>query len=138
VFPLSFPNRAHFASEPLLVRGLAGGIPRAFQSHRTANGALYGRFLRGVLQRLGPLPADATPTLKELGRLVVDLDRLDKDLQAALAKPDSKEARAIRSQRYQAHKQLRSLSRSVERMVLGGPRKLDLAQRLASSGARRP
>lgn len=99
------------------MRGLSGGIPRAFQSHRTANGATYGRFLRGVLKRLGPLPEDAIPTLKELGRLTVDLDRLHDELQAALAKQDGKAARAIRSQRNQAQKQLRGLQRSVERMV---------------------
>lgn len=64
------------------MRRLAGGIPRAFRSHRTPEGARYGAYCRAKAKRLGPLPADALPWLKEAGLLTVRLDRLHEEEEA--------------------------------------------------------
>lgn len=61
------------------MRALRGGIPRAFRSHRTPHGAAYGAYCRAKLARLGELPADALPTLREAGVVTVELIRLHRD-----------------------------------------------------------
>lgn len=61
------------------MRALAGRIPRAFRSHRTAAGAAYGRYCRAKVARLGSLPADARPWLREAGLLVLALARLHEE-----------------------------------------------------------
>ncbi len=64
------------------MRKLAGGIPRAFKSHRTPEGAAYGAYCRAKLKRLGSLPEDALPTLREAGVVVIELGRLHRDAQS--------------------------------------------------------
>jgi hypothetical protein len=58
------------------MRALRGGIPRALPSHRTRRAFAYRVYCAAKLARLGPLPADARPWLKEAGRLTLDLDAL--------------------------------------------------------------
>jgi len=49
-------------------------IPRAFANHRTKVGAAYRLIVQAKLARLGTLPADARPVLRDSGRLAVELD----------------------------------------------------------------
>lgn len=67
------------------MRALAGRVPRAFASHKTPEGAAYGRYARAKVKRLGSLPDDARPWLKEAGRLTVALDRLHAEEEAVCA-----------------------------------------------------
>jgi len=82
------------------VRALAGRIPRAFKSHRSPEGAAYGEVCRAKLQRLGALPKDAMPLLREFGRLTVELDRISRrrDEIFAFKKPRKAELRRLGSE----------------------------------------
>jgi hypothetical protein len=62
---------------------LRGQIPRALQSHRTPKGYAYGEYLRAKVRRLGPLPADARPWLREAGLLTLALTELHREEEAA-------------------------------------------------------
>lgn len=77
------------------MKALAGRIPRCLKSHRTPEGAAYGDYLRAKQERLGPLPSDARPLLREAGLLTLDLMRLRADQQVALARGRRGEAQAI-------------------------------------------
>jgi hypothetical protein len=55
---------------------LRGRIPRVLRDHRSQEGLAYRAYCLAVIARLGPLPADARPWLKEAGRLTLDLDHL--------------------------------------------------------------
>ncbi len=63
------------------MRGLAGRIPRAIANHKTPEGWAYGSYCRSQIARLGPIPHDAKPTLREAGLVVVDLIRARENLE---------------------------------------------------------
>jgi septal ring factor EnvC (AmiA/AmiB activator) len=94
------------------VTALVGRIPRAFPSHRTPEGAAYGRYVRATLSRLGALPDAGRVWLKEAGRLTVALDRLHAETEAATAASQT----AGRRQREKLRAQLRSLERRTARL----------------------
>ncbi len=71
---------------------LRGRIPRALKNHKTPEGWAYGQYCRGLLARLGPLPNDARPTLREAGLVVVDLIRARENLER-IQKPRFREAK---------------------------------------------
>jgi len=77
------------------VRALAGGIPRGLKNHRTPEGFAFGTYVRAKLRRLGPLPADARPLLREAGRLMLDLERLREEQDQALKRRRLTVARRI-------------------------------------------
>ena len=59
------------------VRALVGRIPRVFLNHRTPEGAAYGEYCRCKLARLGLLPFDLMPTLREAALIATyDLPKL--------------------------------------------------------------
>ena len=74
-------------------RPLVGRIPRAFKSHKNPEGWAYGAYVRAKLARLGPLPADARPTLREAGVMAVDLERLTRELLAARTRQERRRLR---------------------------------------------
>src|SRR5262249_14299032 len=74
-------------------KALEGRIPRAFGNHHTAEGALYGRLVRALLGRLGQLPVDAEPSVREWGSIAVELDFLGREsaeLRRELTKVDTR------------------------------------------------
>lgn len=78
------------------MRRLRGGIPRAFGNHRSAEGYAYGRYARAKVERLGSLPPDAAPWLKEAALLTLRLDRLhgeEQEVQAVLKNGAGRRAR---------------------------------------------
>ena len=108
-----------FAPRGAVTRALAGRIPRAFKSHKTPDGAAYGTYVRAKLERLGPLPDDARPLLREAGRLVIDLDRLRRDLEAAVARKHRSEARRIDRRLVPMRTQLLTLEARLEELARG-------------------
>jgi hypothetical protein len=94
------------------VRALTGGIPRALRSHRSAEGDAYGRYCRAKVERLGSLPADARPWLRAAGLLVLDLDRLSGEAEAARAVLSNGAGRRARER---ARVQIRQLERRAAR-----------------------
>ncbi len=51
-------------------------IPRAFRSHRTPDGYRYRVYVTALLARLGSLDQTALATLREAGRLAVELEAM--------------------------------------------------------------
>jgi hypothetical protein len=81
------------------VKALAGGIPRAFRSHKTPDGAAYGRYSRAWVARFaGSLPEDLRPLVRLAGRLTVEIAALERDWDKAQARRRLTEARRIRRQ----------------------------------------
>ncbi len=74
------------------MRALAGRIPRALRNHKTPEGWAYEQYCRATIARLGPLPSDAKPTLREAGLVVVDLIRARENLER-VQKPRFREAK---------------------------------------------
>jgi hypothetical protein len=97
------------------MKGLRGGIPRALRSHRTPEGAAYGTYCRAKLDRLGPLPKDAMPTLREAGLVILELSRIHRESEAPrLRRRDRarlrRQAVILRSQLVQLEKRLEELA----------------------------
>lgn len=104
------------------MRALRGGIPRAFENHRSADGYAYGRYARAKVARLGPLPADAAPWLKEAALLTIRLDRLhteEQEVRAALRNGAGRRAR----------EQARATQARLERRAARLRASLDAAER---------
>lgn len=81
------------------MRQLVGGIPRAFTTHRTPEGALYGRHCRAWAARFGgTLPDDIRPMVRLSGRLTVEIEGLEADYDRARSRRRLTEARRIRRQ----------------------------------------
>ena len=76
---------------------LRGRIPRVLRNHKTPEGYEYGQYCRGVLERLGPLPKDARPILREAGLVALDLRRARREREKLRLRP-RKNQKAI--QRY--------------------------------------
>jgi hypothetical protein len=104
------------------VRALAGGIPRALRSHRSAEGALYGAYTRAILARLGELPHDAKPTLKAAGMVVLELERLGADLERARTRQRRRDQNRIRRQMVILRTQLLTLEKRLEEIAERQPR----------------
>ena len=77
------------------MRRLAGGFLRTFANHRTPEGYAYREILRAKVEALGPLPKDARVTLREYGRLVLDMQRLHEEQDRAVARGHVTMARRI-------------------------------------------
>jgi hypothetical protein len=101
-------------------RALRGGIPRAFRSHKSSEGETYGDYCRAILDRIGVLPRCALPTLKAAGHLVVELDRLTDDLDAARRGRRRRDQNRIRRQMVVARTQLMAVERRLEEIAADG------------------
>ena len=96
------------------MRALVGGIPRAFPNHKTSAGRLYGDRVRAIQERLGPLPADARPLLRDVGVLNWQLDLLGAELAAACDRAGR--PRTNRADREAARRDARRCRREMFRM----------------------
>ncbi len=113
------------------MRALQGKIPRAFKSHRTPEGAAYGAYCRAKLKRLGPLPKDALPTLREAGVVVIELERLHRDAQSP--RRTRLDRRRLRRETGILRSQLMTLERRLEEIAKsdGHSKGYDLVAELA-------
>lgn len=89
------------------MRKLKGAIPRGLKDHRTRAGVLYRSYVGAKVGRLGTLPADALPWLREAGLLVLALDRLNQETEAARL--------ALNSVSHRQRERLRATLRQLER-----------------------
>lgn len=112
------------------MRALKGRIPRAFTSHRTPEGAAYGAYCRGKLARLGPLPPDAMPILREAGIITVELPRIHRE--AGAPKLGRRDRARLRRQAIILRSQLVTLERHLQELARrNGHGNFDLAHELA-------
>jgi hypothetical protein len=98
-------------------RALVGAIPRGMADHRSKAGRVYSAYLRDKLARLGPLPADARPLLREAGRLVLDLERLRAEQDAAMARRRLAVARKVDRRLTPIRGQLLAIEERLEAMA---------------------
>jgi hypothetical protein len=99
------------------VRRLRGGIPRTFANHRTPIGYAYRDLLLAKLERLGPLPADAKVTLREYGRLALDMQRLHLEQDRAVKRGRVTMARRIDKRLTPMRTQLAVLEARLEELA---------------------
>ena len=90
-------------------------IPRAFADHRTVAGHRYRAYTTAILARLGPLSADGMVTLREAGRVVVELELLSEDLEAV--RKDRRAAERIRRRQFALREQLGRLEGRLESLT---------------------
>lgn len=122
-------------------------IPRAFADHRTAAGYAYRVYITGLLARLGSLPPDASPTLREAGRLAVELEAMGRELDAARGRPTSargdskldqrarRDVARLRRQMVSMRGQLLAMERRLEELATGnghGDLALKFARRVSA------
>ena len=99
------------------MRRLAGGVPRTFASHKTPKAFTYRAVILAKLQRLGPLPADAQVTLREYGRLVLDLQRLHEESDRAVKRGRVTVARRVDKRLTPMRTQLLTLEAKLEELA---------------------
>lgn len=99
------------------MRALRGGIPRAFRSHKSAEGAAYRAYVRSWLQQLGPLPAHLLPTLREAGRLTVELAAIGTELETARQRKRRRDIARLRRSMIPMRTQLLNLERRLEEVA---------------------
>jgi hypothetical protein len=110
------------------MRRLQGGIPRAFDSHKTLDGALYGRYARAWAARFeGEIPDDLRPFLRLAGRLVAEVQGLERDYDAARTRRWMGEARSIRRQLLDARAQLLKVEERLDLRATAHPTDRDPA-----------
>ena len=98
-------------------RALVGGIPRAFRSHKTPEGAAYRVYCQSMLARLGKLPTSAWPTLREAGRLTIELGAMGEELEAARARRRRRDVARLRRAMIPARTQLLNMERRLEELA---------------------
>ena len=106
-----------------------GRIPRGYPDHRRLEGRQYTAYCRAVLARFGPLPDVALPTLREAGRLVVELDAIGRELALARTRRRRRDAARLRRQMTPMRTQLLKLEERLEHLAARGGH--DLARRLS-------
>lgn len=99
------------------MRALRGGIPRAFANHKTPDGAAYRAYVTAIVRQLGTLPDQAATTLREAGRLSVELNRTGQELEAATARRRRRDASRLRRQMIPMRTQLLTLERRLEELA---------------------
>jgi hypothetical protein len=119
------------------LRAPVGAIPRGYRDHRTQEGKLYTEYCRAQQAQNGPLPLVATPTLREAGRLSVDLVLLGRDLELARARKQRREVARILKRQFMAREQLARLERRLEELGAQRPPDRLAAVRLAVVEANR-
>ena len=99
-----------------------GVLPRGYLDHRTTDGRLYTSYLRAILDRLGPLPKSADPSLREVGRLVVELQVVGRELDVAKTSPKRRrDVARLRRQMVPMRTQLITLERRLEELATDRP-----------------
>ena len=101
------------------LKSATGASPRAYKNHRTPEGFAYRSYLAAILKRLGPLSKDATPTLRELGRLAVELEAMGRELEEARRRKRRRDMSRLRRQMVPMRTQLITLERRLEELAAG-------------------
>jgi hypothetical protein len=57
-------------------RVLGSGVPRAYRDHRRLEAIAYRQYVAALMERLGPLPVSAIPTLREAGLVNGELEEM--------------------------------------------------------------
>jgi hypothetical protein len=101
------------------MNALAGRIPRVYKDHRTKVALQYREYVEAKIQRLGTLPADAKPVLREWGRLACELDLLGQRLDAmrSLKQPRRTELRRLQSESRKCRVQLLMYERRLDELA---------------------
>lgn len=104
------------------MRSLKGAIPRAFTSHKSPDGYAYRCYVGAILAQhgwtaAGTCPPAAIVTLREAGRLAVELQACGRDLEAARAKRRLKDVARLRKQMTPMRTQLLALERRLEELA---------------------
>lgn len=121
------------------MRRLKGGIPRAFASHKSPDGYAYRRYVTAMLERLGELPADAQVTLREAGRLVVELQAIGREIELVRAARRRRDVNRLRRQMVPMRTQLVKLEERLELLAKAGRRGNPLARlRAVMAGEEQP
>ena len=100
------------------LRSPVGVIPRGFPDHRTADAKHYRTYCLAMQAQWGPLPAVALPTLREAGRVAVELERLGLDLETARGRHRRQDAARIRRHQFMFREQLGRLERRIEALAV--------------------
>jgi hypothetical protein len=74
-------------------------------------------YVTALLGRLGSLPADAFPTLREAGRLAVELEAMGRELETARARRRRRDVARLRRQMVPTRTQLITLERRLEELA---------------------
>ena len=112
-------------------RALSGGIPRAFADGRSRDARAYRRYCVSVLRRLGTLTADGLVTLREAGRLTVELEAMGRELEGARRARRRRDVARLRRLMVPARTQLMALERRLEEIAANRPRSFAAAVRAA-------
>lgn len=104
------------------LRSPIGVIPRGFPDHRRAEAQRYRAYCLAIQSQWGPLPAAALPTLREAGRISVELERLGTDLEQARGRNRRRDASRIRRQQTSLRSQLVTFERRIEELAAQRPR----------------
>jgi hypothetical protein len=107
-------------------------IPRGLASHKTHEGALYRAYILALIERLGPLPASAQPTLREAALTELELGHLAAELETARARKRRAEMRRLRRQAFATREQLMRLERRLEELAADNGRSRNVAQQFAA------
>lgn len=97
---------------------LSRGIPSAFPDHRSGPGRLYMAICVPIAAAFGgTVPPHARPLLKAYGRLGVDVDRVNAELEAALGRRRMRDARRFRRQLAGMNRDLLTFTARLEELA---------------------
>jgi hypothetical protein len=104
------------------MRSLRGAIPRAFTSHKTPDGHAYRRYVMAIMQQHGWTSRETCPpaclvTLREAGRLAVELQAVGRELELARAHKRRRDVARLRRQLTPMRSQLLMLERRLEELA---------------------
>jgi hypothetical protein len=102
-------------------------VPRGYDDHRTRQARTYLAYVAAALQRFGSLPAMAMTTLRECGRLTVDLETVAHEAEKARGLP----LRRARRRQIILRSQLGRLEDRLEQMAAGTKPTQTLSERVA-------
>ena len=77
------------------------------------------------------------PTLREAGRVTIELERIGAELEAALARRRRRDVARLRRQRFATSEQLMRLERRLEELAAARPRAVTFADAVRAGGGRR-
>jgi hypothetical protein len=114
------------------MRALVGAIPRCYRDHRSKVALDYRTLVEAKLERLGQLPKDASPVLREWGRVSMDLGLIGQRLDAVrgMKQPRKAELRRLQSESRKLRVQLLMLERRLDEMAAANPGHPDLARQI--------
>jgi hypothetical protein len=111
------------------MRALMGGVPRGYKDHRRRVARVYAGIVRAVRARYPTLGPEAMPWLREYGAVVIELEALHEERQAA--RLSRKERARLRRQGMKLRGQLLGLERHLGTLAQGNGHATDLAARFA-------